>query len=622
MRNSVAMASRRYPGMAASQPPEEKGLAHYEKAGATLLSFEPAQSKEKSTGLDQEWIDLRSHLESRLRQMTNWRLSWWRHWSLLAENILPRRYHWLITPNTMARGGPINQTIIDSTGTRAMRICAAGLKEGLTSTSRPWFKVEIDGVDNTVLPDDALNWLDHVGDVIYSVMAKSNFYDSLTQLFEDLTTFGTSPMLIYEDEQDVIRCYVACTGEYYLAVSSAHRVESLYTQRVMTISQIVQHFGLENCPNDVQQMWRTKGASLDVERIVAMAIEPSFPILNSSGQSFSPLRGRQFSWREVYWVWGSSTERPLSVRGFHDEPFICPRWATTSNDPYGRSAGMDALPDIMQLQLMQKRKAEAIEKHVNPPLLASADLKNQPSSSLPGKVTYVANLGPQSGMRPVYEVSPELQYMVQDIEQTQKRIADGGFFNDLFLMMAQTTKEMTAAEVAERKQEKLQVLGPIIDRFQNEGAGPAIRRIYAIARRRGLIQPAPDSLRGLPMTIRYVSLLVLAQKAAATSAMERLAAMMGNMAGVKPEVLDNVDEDEFIRDYGHMLGNKHKIFRDPKKVAAIRQQRQQAQSQQQQQAMMMQGSAHAAQTAKVLSDTPVGAGNNALDLMLGGGRMM
>lgn len=621
-RARTAAAAKRYRTDPPEQPPEDASSAHYERANAMLLTLEPAKDDEIGRGTNnQEWLDLRVHLESRLRQMTNWRLSWWRHWQLLAENILPRRYHWLITPNTMQRGGPINQNIIDPTGTRAMRVCAAGLKEGLTSRSRPWFKIEIDGVGSSTLDDDAANWLDHVTEVLYSIMAKSNIYDRLTQLFEDLTTFGTGPMLIYEDDRDVIRCYTPCAGEYYLAVSSTLRIESFYMQKVMTISQIVQNFGLKNCPDDVQQMWRNKGASLEVERIVAHAIEPNFPILDASGEPYQPMEGKQFAWREVFWVWGSSTERALSIRGFHDEPFIAPRWSVTSNDPYGRSVGMDVLPDIMQLQLQTKRKGEGIEKQVNPPLLASAEMKNQPSSSLPGHVTYVANLGPQTGMRPIYEVKPELQYMTQDIGMIQQRVKDG-FFNDLFLLMSQTTKEMTAAEVAERKQEKLQVLGPVIDLFQDEGASPMIRRIFAIAKRKGLIRPAPESMRGAPLIINYVSLLVQAQKAAATTAMERTIAMTGNMAGLKPEVIDNIDEDAFIREYGALLGVKHKIFRDPKKIAALRQQRQQARAQQAAAANGVHTAGLAqggAQTAKLLSDTPVGAGGNALDLMLGSG---
>jgi len=63
------------------------------------------------------------------------------HWADLAAHILPRRYHWLITPNTMIRGREINRNITDTTVTKAFRICCAGLMSGLTSPSRPWFKL-------------------------------------------------------------------------------------------------------------------------------------------------------------------------------------------------------------------------------------------------------------------------------------------------------------------------------------------------------------------------------------------------------------------------------------------------------------------------------------------------
>lgn len=590
-------------------------IVPYEISSPSLIASQPAEPPRDLMTMDPEWTDLKTHLEARLLMMTNWRLSWWRHWALLAENILPRRYHWLITPNTMTRGFPINQNIVDPTGSHAMRICASGLKEGLTSPSRPWFKLKAE-LPNFKPDREAQIWFDDVEALMYNTMSKSNFYDSLTQVFEDLTTFGTSPMIIYEDEKDVIRCHVPCAGEYYIAISSAFRVEAVYRKFNMTISQIVQMFGLEHCPRDVQEMWRTKGAACDVERIVAHAIEPNFPIIGGRGQELQPMRGGHFPYREVYWVWGASNEHPLSVRGFYEEPFICPRWAVTSNDPYGRSPGMDALPDIMQLQLESKRKAEAIEKHVRPPLLASVELRNEPSSALPGHVTYVANLGPQAGMRPIYEVNPQLQWMVADIQEIQKRIKSG-FFNDLFLMMAEATKEMTAFEVAERKQEKLQVLGPVIDRFQNEGAGPAIKRIFGVLKRRGMLPPLPNSLRGVPLAIEYVSMLAMAQKAAATTAIERVVAMAGNLAGVNPEIVDNIDMDELIRQYGEFMSVPHKIFRDQKAMLALRDQRRRQQQQEQQAAGSMGMAQGAAQTAKVMADTPVGGGGSALDMMLG-----
>jgi hypothetical protein len=587
----------------------------YERSSPTLLAQEDSNPPMELAASDGAWHDLRTHLESRLQMMTNWRLSWWRHWALLAENILPRRYHWLVTPNTMTRGFPINNNIVDPTGSQAMRVCASGLKEGLTSPSRPWFKIEANESGFT-LDRPAQLWFDAVESLVYGVMAKSNFYDSLTQVFEDLVVFGTSPMIIYEDDKDVIRCHVPCAGEYYLGASNTNRVETLYRKFVMTVSQIVQMFGLENCPESIQGMWRTKAASLDVEFIVAHAIEPNFAILDGSGQELKPMAAAQFPFREVYWVWGNSTERALSVRGFYEEPFIAPRWAVTSNDPYGRSPGMDTLPDIMQLQLESKRKAEAIEKHVRPPLLASIDMKNEPSSALPGHVTYVANLGPQAGMRPIYEVNPQLQWMIADIKEIQERIKNG-FFNNIFLLHSDTTKEQTAYEVQKRDQEKMAVLGPVIDRFQNEGASPAIKRIFGILARRKLLPPIPDSLKGVNFSIKYISMLSMAQKAAATVAIERVLGTAGNLVAVDPEVMDNLDLDETLREYGDLVGVPHKMFRDRQATEQKRQQRRQQQQQMAQTQATAQMGAQAAQTAKVMSDTPVGGASSALDLMLG-----
>ena len=285
-------------------------------------------------------------------------------------------------------------------------------------------------------------------------MAGSNFYNAFAQECEDLVVFGTAPCIIYEDDKDVIRCYNPAVGEYYLASSSTMRVDGLYRQFVMTIAQIVDFFGLENCPDDVQQLWNSKGSSIDVERIIAHSIEPNFDVKGC------PKIPGNFTWREVYWVYGSGSKIPLSKRGFVEQPFTAARWATQSNDAYGRSPGMDILPDNIQLQVMTVRLSEAIEKQVRPPLLADITLKNQPSSILPGQVTYVANLGAGGGIALyIYEVNPDVRGLSALIEQIQQRIKTG-MFNDLFLMLEQApaNSKMTAYEVAQKVQEKLQVL--------------------------------------------------------------------------------------------------------------------------------------------------------------------
>jgi hypothetical protein len=557
-------------------------------------------------------------MEARIGLLRSWRTSWVQHYQLLETYILPRRGIFINTamptPNSMIRGVPINQNILDPTGTYAMRRCAAGLTSNEMSPSRQWFKLKPALSDREDADPEAIEWFEEVEDRITTVMSRSNFYQEAAQLFEDLVTFGSGPMIIYEDEKDLIRCYTPCCGEYFLASSSANRVETFARMFVMTIAAIVEMFGLENCPPDVQQMWTDKGGALEVEKVVAHMIEPNAPINAPKISEQGAVVTGGFAWREAYWVWGGESSYPLSLAGFHDQPHLCPRWAVTSNDPYGRSPGMDVLPDIIQLQVETGRKAEAIEKMVRPPMLASIDMKNEPASILPGKVTYVNGLGADKGMRPAFTVNPEIKEMMEDLAQIQQRIREG-FFSDLFAMLEQTTKDMTAYEVAARNQEKLQILGPVVERLQNECLAPAIKRVFKIMERRGVLPPLPPALHGVPLGIQYIGVISLAAKAAKTASLERFSNVMNTMAQVDPTVMDLWSRDAWTAEYSDDLFISKKIMNSPKKIAQLRDAR--AKQQQAQQALAAAQSA--SESAKNLGQTDVGGGISAAAALTGFG---
>lgn len=599
--------------------------SHYEKASPTLLSKQAAEVPDGEEHEDMPgWAILRGHLEQRLQALRTWRQSWWyQNWAQLAQYILPRRSIWMTqstggwpSPNNMTRGQELNQSIVDPTATFATRVCAGGLMSGLASPSRPWFKI-LPSIKNFDLDEAGRLWLDSTEDRIYTVLAASNFYNSFAQECEDLVVFGTAPVIIYEDETDLVRFYNPCVGEYFLASSASLRIDGLYRAFVMTVAQIVDFFGLENCPADVQKLWAAKGNSLEVERIVAHSIEPNFGILKTDT---GKIPGN-FIWREVYWLYAGGAEKPFSMRGFEEVPFTCARWSTQSNDAYGRSPGMDVLPDVLQLQTETRRKAEAIEKQVRPPLIADMKMKNQPASVLPGHVTYVDGLTTGTGMRSIYEVNPDINAMVADLTAIQARIKTG-LFNDLFNMLQEVpTGKMTAYEVAARAQEKLQIVGPIIEGLITESLKPKLARVFSIMKSKGLIDPPPPSLQGVPLDIQFVSMLVLAQKAAATGSLERLAAFVGNLSAVYPQAKDNLDPDMSIREMSELLGAPEKVLTGPEKMVQIRQVAAQQAAMAQKAAMQQ----HVAETAKTgadaantLSQTTVGAGNDALSMLLGG----
>ncbi len=613
----------------AAQPQDKSSYSFYETATPATQAKQPNEAKKKEPEIPiskEDWSKLRGHLEGRLSMLRTWRDTWWiSNYSDLAKFILPRRSIWLTqsagglpSPNSMTRGLEINQAILDPTATFATRICAGGLMSGLASPSRPWFKI-IPAMRGITIDDEARQWLDSIEDVIYTVLARSNFYNAFAQECEDIVVYGTAVNIIYEDEKDLIRCYTPCVGEYYLASGATMRVDGLYRAFVMTVAQMVDFFGLENCPAEIQKLWSEKGGAITTERLIAHSIEPNFSV---GAGKVGKVKG-EFTWREVYWMYGTGTPFPLAMRGFMDTPFTASRWSTQSNDAYGRSPGMDVLPDVRQLQVETLRKSQGIEKGVNPPLIGGPELLNKPTSQLPGHLTILnSDISAGKGIRSIYEQPFDLDHISQDIALIQQRIKVG-LYNDLFLMIAQgPTNEKTATEIQAKLTEKMQVIGPVIENLLSESLQPKLKRIFGILKRKGMISPPPDSMKNVPLDIQFVSILALAQKSASTGGIEALMRMVGELGQIHPEVLDIPDFDETIYEYSDLLGNKQKILKGPKQIQALRQQR--AKMQQQQHSAEMAGAAadvanKGASAANTLSQTEVGSGQNALAAILGTG---
>lgn len=547
-------------------------------------------------GMSDDDQELKRRVEGRLMGLRVNRYSWWTHWRELADYMLPRRYKWIITPNQMARGSPINQHILDSTATLAARNLASAMFTGTSDPTRIWFRLKIGHIDSTQTSPVSL-WLAECERLLLLIFQESNFYTSVATAMLDLVVFGTATMIMYEDFENVIACFNPCAGEYYLENSDDLECCALFREFTLTVSQVVQQFTKSACSPAVQRLYDQGGASLTRELVVAHAIEP-----NDGKYGNIP---KHFKFREVYWEWGGSASPQggssyapgfLRVRGYHEQPFMAPRWDLVSNDAYGRSPGMDALPDTKQLQLETRRKGQAIDKLVNPPMIADVQLKNQPASLLPGGVTYIAGMMSQGkpGFSPVYQFDPKVKEIAEDLAEVRERIKKI-FFNDVFQVISQyeTRSNITASEIDARRAEAFLMIGPVYERVQKELFSKAIERTFAIAARAGIIPPAPAEIRGQQMNVEYVSMLEISQNAAKAAGIERTMNTALQMMGVDPAVGDNVDFDYGLSKSSSLLNNDPKLIRSPEQLAQIRQQRQQQAEQQQQAAMAEQLSAGA-----------------------------
>ncbi len=554
---------------------------------------------------------VRAHCTTRLEVLRSYRLTWWGHWAALAEAFLPRRYRWFITPNNWNRGSPINGSIIDETPLLAARVLATGLLSGLTSPTKPWFRFGLHGVDS--LPEGPVaDWLAVATNTVLAIYAGSNFYSARGVLCHDLGVFGSAAMIQYEDDEDIVRFYNPCLGEFFFAVSNRLTVDTLYREYTYTIAQAVKEFGIDNVSPATAQAYRT-ASNLDREIVICHAIEPNNEVYSGTVSMGRPVPAH-FKWREVFWEQTSSGGQRngyiTKLAGFRERPFSGARWDVTSNDPYGRSPGMDALPAARQLQVEQKQKGTAIAKQVNPPMKASVSMKNEPTDVTPGGVTFVTDMGPNSGFAPAYTVTPQLGDMKEDILEIQNRIK-AVMFNDLFQRFPTDTVR-TATEDQLINEERIVQLGPVIERTETEDLGVHIARTFAIAVRRGLIPPAPPEAGGLAIKVEYISFLAEAQRASSISSIQQWLSLGGNLAGLQPQVMDNYDTDAVIMYVGNTLNVPPNLARSAKGIAAIRAQR----DQQQQQAASLATLQPAAEAAQTLSQTPT-TGKSALTAITG-----
>jgi len=562
----------------------------------------------------------RRYCEGRLISLRVNRYSWWVHWRELADYFIPRRYKWLITPNQQARGAPINQHILDEEACIFARNLASGLVSGKCGPNSKWFKLLINRIDSTGTTPTSL-WLAECERILYLVFSESNFYNAIGVAFFDLVIFGTSAILIYENYKNVINCINPCLGEYYVDIDGDYFPTVFYREFTLTVDACVRKFGYKNCSAPIQELYdSTSGSNRTRELIVAHSIEP-----NDDGRAQEFGFASKWKFREAYWEWGGSTSPQggaasppgfLSRGGFYENPAIIGRWDIVSNDPYGRSPGMDGLPGQKQVQLETRRKAQAIDKMVNPPLVADMQLKNQPANLTPGGITYVSGFAAagRPGLASVYESKFPVQDITADLEAVKQRLSRV-FYNDILRTASQyeTRSNVTAIEWDLRKSESMVMLGPALDRIDFEVLTPIIDRVFAIANRAGILPPAPPEIQGMPLNIEYVSVLSQAQKAAAAAGIERILQLAGNLAGVDPTVMDNLDIDFSMEEMSDLLGNNPKMIRSQQALQAIRQQR----AQSQQQAQQAQIAQQLSQGARNLSQTDVGGGQNALQAMLG-----
>ena len=525
-------------------------------------------------------------------------------WRDIGDYVLPNRARF--TLSDMNRGDRRNLKIIDASATLASRTLRSGMMAGITSPARPWFRLTIHDQDLAEY-GPVRRWLDTVTKRMASFFLRSNLYNMLPKVYGDIGNFSTAAMFIEEDFDNVLHSYVFPIGSYMIANDEKLRVCVFAREFRMTVRQLVRKFGRLSSEGSSQPDWsnfsvgvRTAWEQGDYETAfdVVHIVRPN----ENHDDSMMLSKFKKFS--SIYYEKGTSSadNRFLSEKGYDYFPVLAPRWEVTGEDSYGTSCpGMDVLGYIKALQTMQKRKAQAIEKMVNPPMTGPTALKGKRASILPGDITYVDTQNGSQGFRPVHEVDPKLEALLLDI-QDHRQIIRRSYYEDLFLMIAESSDtQKTAREIDERHEEKLLALGPVLEQVNQDALDPLIDIGFNLGINQGEFPTPPEEIQGQPLKVEYISIMAQAQKLAGISNIERFTSFAVNLAATSgvTEVIDKVDLDQTIYVYGERLGVDAELIRSDEDVAGIRERRLQAQQAQQ----ALAGLNQVADTAQKLSKT-------------------
>ena len=547
----------------------------------------------------------RQRLDKRLQALKTIRGSWDPMYQNISDHLLPWSGRFFVEDTN--KGGGRHNLIFDGSATSALRVLGAGLMAGATSPARPWFRLTTGDPELNEFYSARI-WLDEVARRMMRVFQKSNTYRVLHGMYEELGSFATSAAFVLPDYKNVIHLYPMTCGEYFLAQNYRGEVDTCIREFQRTVAEVITEFALPDGSNITQ---RTKdlyqSGELDQPVRMAHAVQPRHL------RDYTKPTQENMPWSSCYWEVGVEAGKSedgedadlLRESGYKRFPVLAPRWATSGGDVYGNGPAFDAIGDIMQLQHEQVRKAEGIDYGIDPPLAVPVQLKNRGLNRLPGGVTYIDAGSNQQAIKPLWDVKLDLEELREDIMDVRDRIRRH-FFADLFLMLTNVsdTTQRTAAEIAERHEEKLLMLGPVLERLHNELLAPLIDITFERMMEVGALPPPPPELHGMEINVEFVSVLAQAQRAIGVNSVDRFVANLMGISDRRPEILDRLNVDAWVDEYADMMGVSPKFLVPLEEAQTLRAARAKAKAAMDQAAMMQAQAKSARDLAAAPTDQP------------------
>jgi hypothetical protein len=516
---------------------------------------------------------LTAELKNNLSRLMDRRSNWETHWQEVADLVIPRKSDII---DHKVKGDKRHLEVFDATAIHSLELLASSLHGMLTSSANRWFSLRF---KESILNenDEAKEWLEDVTDKMYVAFQRSNFQQEIFETYHDLCAFGTAGMFIEEDEVDIVRFSARHIKEIYISENARGLVDCIYRRFKLTAKAAVEKFGIENVSRELQNT--VKHSPFE---------EVEFCHVVKPRDIYNPKKEDKMNMPFISVYMEMDSGKIISIGGFREFPYVVPRFLKASNEIYGRSPGMNSLPDVKVLNKMVEVGLKAAQKQVDPPLLVPDDAMMLPIRTAPGSLNYY-----RAGSRDRIEalnIGANNPLGLNMEEQRRKAISQTFHVDQLLVT---ENRNMTATEVAQRAEEKMRILGPTLGRLQVELLNPTVIRVFNIMLRNNLFPQAPEILIDQEIDVEYVSPMALAQKGQELNSLIRGLEIFGQIGQVAP-VTDYIDPQGLVKEIIKILGIPAKVIRSDAEVQQITEEKQAAQQQQ----MEMMNAVQESQVAK------------------------
>lgn len=552
-------------------------------------------------------MELAKAVLSRYSRLEADRNYWMSMWQSISDLVMPRKSYILtqtITPSTDKE-----TRLFDSTAVRANMVLAAGCMSYITPADSRWFSLEApEGVEDG---DGVPEYFSEVTEIILETLSRSNFHTAIHELYLDRGCFGTGVMFVEGGETTPIIFKNIDVGTFVLSENHEGVVDTCFRKFDMTARQVVEEFGIENVSDTIKKAYEDQ-KNLDQKFEILHGVYPR----SDKERNPKKLDGKNKPFASCYLECRS--KHILRESGYDEKPFMATRYLKWQQGVYGWSPSWVALPDIRQLNFLQKQMDALAELAAFPRVLIPDGMEAQVDLRA-GGITYF-NASDPSAKPQEWATQGRYDVGLQRVQEKQQHINEA-FSVPLFQMFtaeeSSSPSRMTATEVNARNAERLANFSPTFARLTTELLIPLLQRVYGILARRGELPPPPDAIiqqdpKGelfVPEPkVVFNSRIALAVRSMELAAIEPTLnrAMVIQQATQDPSVMDNFDFDKIVRDGALSEGVDSEFLRPVEEVQQMRASRAKAQQEaaQQQQLMMQAEMAH--KTGSIRPDSVVG----------------